>query len=112
MEYKKKVKVIEYSKHPEMEGDELKVAIMNSEKIKPRLRSKLKPRKLKQPKMTIMQLAGIVNQLAGTVNNLAIQMRAGFAAINKEIVDIKETLKRHEKILKKHELIFERNNLK
>jgi hypothetical protein len=36
MEYKKKVKVVEYANHPEMEGDELQVTIMNSEKRKPK----------------------------------------------------------------------------
>jgi hypothetical protein len=59
--------------------------------------------------MTVVQLAVIVNQSTSTVNNLAIEMRAGFTAVNqkidKEVGEIKETLKRHE-------LIFERNNLK
>ncbi|MDR2830274.1 MAG: hypothetical protein LBB45_04450 [Methanobrevibacter sp.] len=102
---KKKVKVVEYSNHPEMEGDELKVVIIGNEKRKPRMRTAKGPRKPKQPRMTIMQLA--------------IEMRAGFVAINKEIADIKVTLQRHEDILNKHteilerhELIFERNNLK
>ncbi|MDR2830275.1 MAG: hypothetical protein LBB45_04455 [Methanobrevibacter sp.] len=95
---KKKVKVVEYNNHPEIEGDELKVVIMNNENKKTRMRTTKGPRKPKQPRMTI-------NQLAVIVNNLAIEMRAGFAAINKEIVDIKETLKRHEEI-------FARNNLK
>jgi hypothetical protein len=118
----KRIKIKKYNKHPEVVGDEIEVTIMNNEKIKPRMKSKitLKPR---QPRMTVNQLAGIVgqqgtkldqlaitvNQLAVTVNNLAIEMRVGFAAVNqkidKEVGEIKETLKRHE-------LIFARNNLK
>jgi hypothetical protein len=129
----KTIEIKKYSKHPEMEGDELKVTIMNSEKIKPRMRIAKGPRKPKQPRMTVAQLAMIVgqqgtklDQLVLVVNNLAIEMRAWFAAINKEIVDIKVTLQRHEVILNKHteilerheeilmrhELIFARNNLK
>jgi hypothetical protein len=65
---KKNVKVVEYSNHPEMEGDELKVVIMNNEKIEPRMKKPIIHRKPKQPRMTIMQLA--------------IEMRAGFAAVN------------------------------
>jgi exosome complex RNA-binding protein Csl4 len=127
---KKKVKVVEYNNHPEMEGDEMQVAIMNNEKIKPKMKNKIAPRKPKQPRMTVTQLAVIVgqqgtklDQLVLVVNTLAVEMRAGFAAVNqkidKEVSEIKETLKRHEEILmrhdeilKRHDLIFERNNLK
>jgi hypothetical protein len=56
------------------------------------------PKKPKQPRMTINQLAKIVLD--------------GFAAINQRIDKIEETLKRHEEILMKHEEIFKRNNLK
>jgi hypothetical protein len=101
----KRIKIKKYSKHPEMEGDKLEVTIMNSEKIKPRMKSKIAPRKPKQPRMTVAQLAMtvsqlaiIVNNLAIDVNNLTIEMRAGFA-------EIKATLARHEEI-------FKRNNLK
>jgi hypothetical protein len=65
---KKKVKVVEYSNHPEMEGDELQVAIINNEKIEPRMKGAKQNKKSKQPRMTI--------------NQLAIEMRAGFAAVN------------------------------
>jgi methyl-accepting chemotaxis protein len=120
----KRIKIKKYSKHPEMEGDKLEVTIMNSEKIKPRMKKQIIPRKSKQPRMTINQLAGIVgqqgtkldqlaitvNQLAVTVNNLATEMRAGFVAVNhrvdkidKEVGSIKEVLKRHEEILMRHE---------
>jgi hypothetical protein len=109
---KKKVKVIEYSNHPEMEGDELQVAIMNNEKIKPRMRTAKGPRKPKQPRMTIEQLAVIVTQQGTKLDQLAAIVAKGFAAVNKRIDKIEETLERHEEILKKHELIFERNNLK
>jgi hypothetical protein len=68
---------------------------MNNEKIKPRMKKPIAPRKPKPPRMTI-------NQLAGIVNNLAIEMRAGFAAVNRrmdkienDISDIKKTLKRN-----------------
>jgi hypothetical protein len=109
----KRIKIKKYSKHPEMEGDKLEVTIMNNEKIKPIVKKPTTPRKPKQPKMTI-------NQLAVIVNNLAVEMRAEFAAVNhridvefaavnkkidKEVGEIKETLKRHEEI-------FARNNLK
>jgi regulator of replication initiation timing len=95
---KKKVMVIEYNNHPEMEGDELKVVIMNNEKIKPKMKKPIAPRKPKQPRITIDQLAKIVLD--------------GFAAINQRIDKIEETLKRHEEILMRHEEIFKRNNLK
>jgi hypothetical protein len=88
--------------HPELENKVVEFIIMNNENKNPRMRSKIAPIKPKQPRMTI-------NQLASIVNNLAIEMHAGFAAvnqkINKEIGEIKETLKRHEEI-------FARNNLK
>jgi hypothetical protein len=108
----KKIRIKKYNKHPEVVGDEIEVTIMNNEKIEPKMKHSTTLRKPKQPRMTI-------NQLAVIVNNLAIEMRAGFAAINKRIdhlevrIDkIEETLERHEEILKRHELIFERNNLK
>jgi hypothetical protein len=48
-----------------------------------------------------------------TINQLALEMRAGFAAVNqkidKEVGEIKETLKRHEDILNKHTEILERH---
>jgi hypothetical protein len=73
--------------------------IINNEK-KPRMRTAKGPRKPKSPRMTVAQLAVIVNQLTSTVNNLAIEMRAGFTAVNqkidKEVGEIKETLKRQE----------------
>jgi methyl-accepting chemotaxis protein len=122
----KRIKIKKYSKHPESEGDELQVVIIDNEKRKPRMRTTNGLRKPKQQRMTVnqlaitvSQLAGIVgqqgtkldqlaitvNQLAVTVNNLAIEMRAGFTALNKEVSEFKETLKRHEEI-------FARNNLK
>jgi hypothetical protein len=94
---KKKVKVLKYQDHPELENKIVEVTIINNEKRKPRMRNKITT-KHRQPRMTIMQLA--------------LEMRAGFAVLNKEVSEIKETLKRHEEILKRHELIFEKNNLK
>jgi hypothetical protein len=41
----KTIKIKKYNKHPKLQGDKLEVTIMNSEKIKPGMRSKLKPRK-------------------------------------------------------------------
>jgi hypothetical protein len=123
MEYKKKkvknkkqIKVLKYEEHPEFVGNEIEVAIINNEKTRPTVKNLTTQNKPKQPRMTINQLVGIVNQLTSTVNNLAVEMRAGFGRINteiaavnqkidKEVGEIKETLKRHEEI-------FERNNLK
>jgi hypothetical protein len=88
---KKKVRVVEYSNRPEMEGDELQVIIIDNENIKPRMKSKIAPRKPKQPSMTIMQLA--------------IEMRAGFARVNTEIAAVNQKIDKIEDVLK-------RNNLK
>jgi flagellar biosynthesis/type III secretory pathway chaperone len=92
---KKKVKVVEYSNHPEMEGDELKVVIMNNEKIEPRMKKTIIPRIPKQPRMTIDQLAKIVLD--------------GFATVNQRIDKIEETLQRHEEILMRHEQILNKH---
>jgi hypothetical protein len=130
----KTIKIKKYSKHPEIEGDKLEVTIMNNEKRKPIVKKPITPDKPKQPRMTIALLAGVVNKLAITVSQqgekidqLATIVAEGFAAVNhrmdvefavvnqkidKEVGEIKETLKRHEEILKRHDLIFERNNLK
>ncbi|MDR2830208.1 MAG: hypothetical protein LBB45_04100 [Methanobrevibacter sp.] len=76
-------------------------------------------RKPKQPRMTINQLATIVekqgtkldqvvdtvDKLATTVGQLAIEMRAGFATVNKRIDKLEEN---DEKIFD----ILARNNLK
>jgi hypothetical protein len=96
----KRIKIKKYSKHPEIEGDELQVVIMK----KPIIIRKPKP-----PRMTINQLALIVgqqgtklDQLLLVVNNLALEMHAGFTTINKridkledEVVGIKDVLKRN-----------------
>jgi polyhydroxyalkanoate synthesis regulator phasin len=82
---KKQIKVLKYEEHPEFVGNEIEVGIINNEKRKPIVKSKIAPRKPKQPRMTINQLAGTVNQLASIVNNLAVEMRAGFAAVNQRI---------------------------
>jgi hypothetical protein len=89
MEYKmKKVKVVKYQDHPELENKVVEYVIMNSEKIKPKMKKPIVPRKPKQPRMTIDQLA--------------LEMRAGFATINKridkledEVVGINAVLKRN-----------------
>jgi hypothetical protein len=103
---KKKVKVNKYQDHPELENKIVEVTIMNSEKIKSRMKKTIVPRKPKQPRMTIAQLAGTVNQLAiivaqqGTkLDQLATIVAEGFAAVNKridkEVGSIKEVLKRN-----------------
>jgi hypothetical protein len=94
MEYKmKKVKVNKYQVHPELENKIVEVTIINNEKNKPIVKKPTTPKKPKLPRMTI--------------NQLALEMRAGFAAVNqkidKEVGEIKETLKRHEEILMRHE---------
>jgi hypothetical protein len=68
MEYKKKVKVLKYQDHPELENKVVECVIMNNEKIEPRMKGIKQNKKPKQPRITI--------------NQLAIEMRAGFAAVN------------------------------
>jgi hypothetical protein len=117
---KKKVRVLKYQDHPELENKVVECVIMNNENIKSRMKNKIAPRKPKQPRMTVAQLATTVaqltvtvnqivttvsqqgtkiDQLTTTVNNLVLEMRAGFVAINhridKEVGSIKEVLKRN-----------------
>jgi hypothetical protein len=92
---KKQIKVLKYEEHPEFVGNEIEVAIMNNEKRKPRMKSKIAPRKPKPSRMTINQLAKIVLD--------------GFAAVNQRIDKIEETLKRHEEILMRHEDILNKH---
>jgi hypothetical protein len=115
---KKQIKILKYEEHPEFVGNEIEVAIMNNEKRKPIVKKQTTPEKPK-PRMTINQLATIVekqgtklDQLAEIVTNLTVEMRAGFADIKVILERHEEILMRHENILKKHESIFERNNLK
>jgi hypothetical protein len=99
MEYKmKKVKVLKYQDHPELENKIVEVTIMNSEKIKPRMKTITTPKKPK-PRMTINQLAEIVVKGFAAVNH---RMDVEFAAVNQrmdkiedDINDIKKTLKRN-----------------
>jgi hypothetical protein len=93
---------------------------------KPKMRTAKRPRKPKPPRMTIEQLAIIVAQQGTKLDQLATIVAEGFAAVNKRIDKIEETLERHEEILmrhevilnkhteilERHELIFARNNLK
>jgi outer membrane murein-binding lipoprotein Lpp len=124
MEYKmKKVKVVKYQDHPELENKVVECVIMNNEKIKPKMKKPIVPRKPKPPRMTVIQLAVIVgqqgtkldqlaitvNQLAVTVNSLALEMRAGFAAVNHRMdVEFAAVNQRMDKI----EDILIKNNLK
>jgi hypothetical protein len=119
MEYKKKkvknkkqIKVLKYEEHPEFVGNEIEVAIINNEKIRPIVKKTNVPRKPKQPRMTINQLAGTVNQLAVIVNNLAVEMRAGFAAINQRIDKIENGIGVINKRIDNIEDVLKRNNLK
>jgi quinolinate synthase len=105
----KKVKVIKYQDHPELENKVVEYSIIDNKKIKPIVKKKKEP---KQSKMTINQLAGIVNQLASTVNDLTIEMRAGFVAVNQRMNRIENDVSDIKKTLKRHDEIFERNNLK
>ncbi|MDR2830594.1 MAG: hypothetical protein LBB45_06145 [Methanobrevibacter sp.] len=130
---KKKVRVLKYQDHPELENKVVECVIMNNKKRKPRMRTTKRPKKPKQPKITVAQLAMIVgqqgtkldqlamtvNQLALTVNNLAVEMRAGFTVVNKRIDGLEENDKqifnRLDKIDDKIENISDvliRNNLK
>jgi outer membrane murein-binding lipoprotein Lpp len=134
---KKKVRVLKYQDHPELENKVVECVIMNNENIKSRMKKTIVPRKPKQPRMTINQLAGIVgqqgtkldqlagivgqqgtkldqlaitvNQLAVTVNSLALEMRAGFAAVNHRMdVEFAAINQRIDNI----EDVLKRNNLK
>jgi hypothetical protein len=106
MKYKTKVRVLKYQDHPELENKVVEFTIMNSEKIKPKMKGVKQNKKPKHPRMTIAQLAGTVNQLAiivaqqGTkLDQLATIVAEGFAAVNKridkEVGSIKEVLKRN-----------------
>jgi hypothetical protein len=94
----KKVKVNKYQDHPELENKIVEVTIMNSGKIKPRMKTITTPKKPK-PRMTINQLAEIVVKGFAAVNH---RMDVEFAAVNRrmdkienDISDIKKTLKRN-----------------
>jgi hypothetical protein len=122
----KKIKVMKYQDHPELENKIVEVAIIKNEKRKPIVKKPIVPRKPKQPRMTIEQLAIIVVQQGTRLDQLATIVAEGFAAVNKRIDKIEETLQRHEEILmrheqilnkhteilERHEEIFKRNNLK
>jgi hypothetical protein len=127
------IKIVRCIEYPQFEGLFIDVDIIDNEKSKKKMNGTKGNKKPKQPRVTVAQLAVIVN-------NLVIEMRAGFARIDKRIDKIEETLERHEQILnehtkilkkheeilmrheeilirheeilKRHELIFERNNLK
>jgi outer membrane murein-binding lipoprotein Lpp len=130
MEYKKKkVKVIKYQDHPELENKIMEFTIMNSEKIKPRMKGVKQNKKPKQPRMTINQLATIVenqgtkldqlasivekqgtklDQLALIVTNLALEMRAGFAAVNQRMDKIDDRIDKEVGGIKE---VLKRNNI-
>jgi hypothetical protein len=98
---KKKVRVLKYQDHPEMENKVVECVIIGIENTKPRMRSKITPRKPKQSRMTIMQLA--------------LEMRAGFAAINNrmdvEFATINKRIDKLEVEVAGIKAVLKRNNL-
>jgi hypothetical protein len=95
---KKQIKILKYEEHPEFVGNEIEVAIMNNKKRKPTMKNPTVPKKPKQPRMTI--------------NQLAIEMRAGFARVNIEIAAINQRMDKLEDKVENISDVLIRNNLK
>jgi hypothetical protein len=99
------IKIVRCVEYPQFEGLFIDVDIIDNEKSKKKMNGTKENKKPKQPRMTVAQLAMIVN-------NLAIEMRAGFARIEVILERHERILNEHTEILKRHEEIFKRNNLK
>jgi flagellar capping protein FliD len=107
---KTKVKITETTNKNVKVGDKFGVNILNNGGRKTKGKDtgdggKRKPKEPEQPRMTI-------NQLAGIVNNLALEVRAGFATVNQRIDGLDKRIdgldKRIDKLEENDKQIFTR----